>query len=289
MKTEPPYKIGSVIYPPIITDLTPAEEKYMSDFTFGKKTYKKASRQAKEYIKILIAIIRTNKPDKGGYVHIPFNYLGSIFKSAQMAKNVFKCVLQGAIETDGHYNADAGISKGYKLTDDFKNCNVFADVIQKYQTRKPKPQMDNNNTANNTPPEENPYRDLTEDELNELLGGYVDSKPLRQPKQFTDKQLRTIEGIRQKNRTPFNCNRYRAVNIDPHETHVCMNCDHERPAYMYSLSQEGHLNDQCRGCYELAETEAEDMTEHLLKWVNRETPTQRSIRKLKAKMAELAA
>lgn len=258
------------------------------------------------------------------FTRLPNPFTGKII-GVDTASGLLTGLLEaGIITSNNHWDKEAKISKIYKVTDKIKTYarmslyytskkesnqikpeplkdimkadqkeidmpDPYRDLTQDELDELFGPEIKHSIRTTSTTAEEDPYSDLTEDELEELFGNYVVREPVREPKLFTDKQIRTIEAIRHKHRTPFHCDRYRSINIDPHETRVCMTCNHERPVYMFSLSENGSLNDQCRGCYEVGDTDAEEMVDYLTKWINRETPTQRSIRKLKAQMAELAA
>lgn len=235
--------------------LSEAEENHIADFKFRNKTYKRASKQAKQYIAILVSIIESNKPDKGGFVHIPTKYLGRIFKSDQMADYVLDCALQGIIVTDNHYNADKGVSKGYKIKDSFKYSNVFAQL--KNKKTEPEPMKEEPEPTTEEP---------SSDDLNK------------------------IGAIVRKYNTPFYHKRIEAIGIDPFKDCKCSDCENEMPAYMFSISKGNKLNTKCRICWELEpvenindNSEAERVMNNVLKMINKPTITQRSIEKLKAK------
>ena len=117
-----------IIVPDAPRIFTQAENSYMEKFPFRGKTYAKASKQAKEYMAMLVSILESNPKDRRGYVHIPMAYLGKLFKSVQMAEYVVSCAKMGVIMSDEHYNADMGISKGYRLTDGFKLTNICSSL-----------------------------------------------------------------------------------------------------------------------------------------------------------------
>jgi len=242
---------------------TQAENTYMANFPFRGKTYAKASRQAKEYMATLVSIIETNPRDQRGYVHIPMAYLGKLFKSVQMAEYVVSCARKGVVTSDNHYNADMGISKGYRLTDGFKLTNICSRLRE----RRAKEELSDSKTLEWQPLE------LMQQE----------SEP-KQEDEPSAAQLEIVRELIARYNTQFNRNRYSAADIDPLQNQKCSCCENELPSYMFSLSKNNTMNDKCRICWDLKIDENETLFEtcmEVMRLFKRKTPTQRSIRKLK--------
>jgi hypothetical protein len=113
---------ASVSFPSFIREFTEAELSFIASLPYGKKTLGK-SKTSMEYMKILICMIENSKKDSKGFVHIPVKYLGKIFKSVKTAVKILECSKKGLIQWNRFYDADLGISRGYKLTDGWKFQN----------------------------------------------------------------------------------------------------------------------------------------------------------------------
>lgn len=203
--------------PDKIREFSEYELEYLKDMNCGKKKYPKCSKQFDLYLRILVSIIEFNKPDKGGFVHIPSKYLGKLFKSDKMANNVLIAAKEKLITSDGHYNADAGISTGYKISDGMKYCSIKKLI---------KPKTDSIMTTEPTEPDDIAVK-------------------------INEKRDNLIKTLRRKFNTSYYHKRIEMIDKNPMDEQTCKCCKESIPNYLFTVTKDRTLYSKCQLCFEL--------------------------------------
>lgn len=179
------------------------------------------------------------------FTHIPNPYTKNII-GVDSASQILKGLVDaGLLHCNNHWNRESKIPKKYKVSDKMKSFDKIREVNNKKNTQK-----------------------------------YMNMKTVQ------DNELIVIQELISKYNTPFNRGRYSNAGINPMDNIKCSCCENELPSYMFSLSKTNKLNSKCRVCWTLEENPEDSMEicRKSLILFKQETPTQRSIKKLKEKV-----
>jgi hypothetical protein len=86
-------KIITIQVPTNIREWTDEEIAFLTGTKYKKKQFPNITAKTDRYMRTVISIIETNPADSKGYVHIPIDYLGEIFKSKQLAHELIDTII----------------------------------------------------------------------------------------------------------------------------------------------------------------------------------------------------